>query len=39
MMAPEDVAEAVFANCGAARADGNYAVEDLVLQPARGVRL
>ncbi|MDH3665732.1 MAG: SDR family oxidoreductase [Paracoccaceae bacterium] len=39
MMAAEDVADAVFANCGAVRPGGNCAVEELVLQPARGVRL
>lgn len=41
MMAPEDVAAAVFASCGAClgEAGGNCAVEELVLQPARGVRL
>lgn len=36
MMAPEDVAEAVFANCAP---KGNLGVEELVLQPARGVKL
>lgn len=36
MMAPEDVAEAVFANC---TVRGNLGVEELVLQPARGIRL
>lgn len=36
MLSPEDVAEAVFANC---TGRGNLAVEELVLQPARGGRL
>ena len=36
MLWPADVAEAVFANCAP---HGNLAVEELVLQPARGVRL
>ncbi len=36
MLSPADVAEAVFANCAP---HGNLAVEELVLQPARGVRL
>lgn len=36
MMAPGDVAEAVFANC---TARGNLGVEELVLQPARGIKL
>ncbi len=36
MLSAADVAEAVFANCSP---HGNLAVEELVLQPARGVRL
>ena len=36
MLSAADVAEAVFANC---TPRGNLAVEELVLQPARGVRL
>ncbi len=36
MLSAADVAEAVFANCAP---HGNLAVEELVLQPARGVRL
>jgi NAD(P)-dependent dehydrogenase (short-subunit alcohol dehydrogenase family) len=36
MMSPADVAEAVFRNC---TPHGNLAVEELVLQPARGIRL
>ncbi len=36
MMAPEDVAEAVFSNC---TRRGNLGVEELVLQPARGIKL
>ncbi|MFQ5567156.1 MAG: SDR family NAD(P)-dependent oxidoreductase [Paracoccaceae bacterium] len=36
MLWPADVAEAVFANCAP---HGNLVVEELVLQPARGVRL
>jgi len=36
MLSPADVAEAVFQNC---TARGNLGVEELVLQPARGIRL
>lgn len=36
MMAPSDVAEAVFRNCVS---QGNLSVEELVLQPACGIRL
>jgi NAD(P)-dependent dehydrogenase (short-subunit alcohol dehydrogenase family) len=36
MMSPADVAEAVFQNCDPR---GNLSVEELVLQPARGIRL
>ena len=36
MMSPADVAEAVFRNCDPR---GNLSVEELVLQPARGIRL
>ena len=36
LMSPGDVAEAVFRNCAP---HGNLAVEELVLQPARGIRL
>jgi NAD(P)-dependent dehydrogenase (short-subunit alcohol dehydrogenase family) len=36
MLSPADVAEAVFHNCSP---HGNLAIEELVLQPARGVRL
>jgi NAD(P)-dependent dehydrogenase (short-subunit alcohol dehydrogenase family) len=36
MLSAAEVAEAVFANCAAR---GNLAVEELVLQPARGIRL
>jgi NAD(P)-dependent dehydrogenase (short-subunit alcohol dehydrogenase family) len=36
MMSPAEVAEAVFHNCNP---HGNLCVEELVLQPARGIRL
>lgn len=36
LLAAEDVAEAVFANCAG---PGNAAVEELVVQPTRGIRL
>jgi NAD(P)-dependent dehydrogenase (short-subunit alcohol dehydrogenase family) len=36
MLSTADVAEAVFQNC---TLDGNLTVEELVLQPARGIRL
>ena len=36
MLSPADVAEAIFSNCAAR---GNLCVEELVLQPARGIRL
>ncbi|HSF95081.1 MAG TPA: SDR family oxidoreductase [Thermohalobaculum sp.] len=36
LMAPEDVAEAVFRTC---TAPGNLVAEELVLQPAQGIRL
>jgi NAD(P)-dependent dehydrogenase (short-subunit alcohol dehydrogenase family) len=36
MMSPSDVAEAVFQNCDPF---GNLSIEELVLQPARGIRL
>lgn len=36
MLSAADVAEAVFANCAG---QGNLSVEELVLQPARGMRL
>jgi NAD(P)-dependent dehydrogenase (short-subunit alcohol dehydrogenase family) len=36
MMSAADVAEAVFRNCGL---HGNLSIEELVLQPARGIRL
>jgi NAD(P)-dependent dehydrogenase (short-subunit alcohol dehydrogenase family) len=40
MLSAADVAEAVFANCAPLGGlGGNLAVEELVLQPARGVRL
>ena len=40
MLSATDIAEAVFHNCGSpGTLDGNLAVEELVLQPAHGVRL
>jgi NAD(P)-dependent dehydrogenase (short-subunit alcohol dehydrogenase family) len=45
MMSAADVAEAVFQNCtlgmnsGAVNSGANLAIEELVLQPARGIRL